>query len=237
MPRAPGRAGPRREALDLAAVAPPPVPEVPSLWPALEQRIAARRSPDRSRTSRARESVAERARGWAALDDDRPLRLAWTQDTLREVIEAAGWSARPDRSGRGGRGPSPRAGAGRGRIAGASLAASILAILVVLPVTWRVRAAADAKIHENAAPVAMSVGPAGPTEAKLPDPIEPASASSRDIPAGHLAQAEPIKPPADPPPSNDAASGSKSGTTARYGYDLEHGTPMPLDGRDAKPVY
>jgi hypothetical protein len=220
------------EALDLAAVSPPVVPGASSLWPALERRIAAQHSREGSPTARVPEPLAERARLWAALDDDRPLRSAWMQDTLREMVEAAGFGARPDRSGRTG-----RTAGERWRIVGASLAASVLALLVVMPVAWRLRAAAEARIRDNAAPVELLVRPTNSPEAGQPDLAESGPAHDRDIPAGELAQAEPIKPPADPPSPAEAASGAKSGTPARYGYDLEIGTPMPQDGRDAKPVY
>lgn len=228
------------EALDLAAVALPAVPDAPSLWPALERRIAAHHSREGSGTARPREPVAERPRVWAALDDDRPLRSAWMHDTLREVVEAAGLGARPGRSGRAGRGRSgawPRAAGARWRVVGPSLAASILALLVVLPVAWRLRAAAEAKVGNNAMPLALLAGPVDPAEVVGPDLPEIDAADDREIPAGQLAQADPIKPPADPTPTADVAAGAKPATPARFGYDLENGTPMPPDGRDAKPVY
>jgi hypothetical protein len=230
------------EALDLAAVSPPLIPDASSLWPALERRIAARQSPKGAPAPDAPEPVVERARVCAALDDDRPLRSAWMQDTLRELVEAAGFGARPDRSGGAGRGPvrsgaSSRSAGGRWRIAGASLAASVVAWLVVMPVTWRMRAAAEARIIGNAAPsVARLDEPVTPPAPEWPDPAEPHPAKDRGIAAGGLAQADPIKPPADPPSAADAAAGAKSGAPARYGA-LEHGTPMPLDGRDDKPAY
>jgi hypothetical protein len=224
-----------RAALDLAAVSPPVAPDAPSLWPVLEQRITAHPS----RTSRARESVAEGARLWAILDDERPLRAAWIQDTLREVVEAAGLGARPDRSGQVGCGrfgpSSPRAAGGGWRIVGTSLAASILALLIVLPVTWRLRAAAEARISDNTAPLPLLAGPTSPPAPEWSDLPEPDLKDDRDIPAGQLAQAEPIKPPADPPPSAAAAVGGRSGPP-RVG-DLEIGTPMPQDGRDDKWVH
>lgn len=224
-----------REALGRAAVAPPLAPDTPSLWPALEQRIAASRSHDPARTSPVRESVVERARAWAALDDDRPLRAAWMQDTLREVVEAAGLRTGqvPDRPGRGHSAPSSRAARGRWWIVGSSLAASILAMLVVLPVAWRLRSAAESRIRDNTTPVAMPAGLVDSPEDEVPDLVEPAPVRPRDVPAGQLARAESVKLPADPSASPDL----KSDSPLRYGYDLENGIPMPLDGRDAKPAY
>ena len=135
-----------------------------------------------------------------------------------------------------GPGPGP-AQSLRWRIVGSSLAASLLTLLVVLPVAWRLRAAAEAKINDNAAPVAMIARPTNPPEIEPPDLAEPAPVRVRDIPAGQLAQADPVKPPADPPSAADATAGARSGTPARFDYDLELWTPMPPDGRDEKPVY
>jgi hypothetical protein len=227
------------EVLDLAAASPPVAPDASSLWPALERRIAARHSPEGSRTACGPGSAAERGRNCSALDDDRPLRSAWMRDTFSEVVEAVGWGSRPVRSGRAGRGrsgPPRRAAGGHWRVVGASLAASILALLVVTPVAWRVRAAAEARIRDNAAPVAMRALPTDPPEAERPDRDEPGPTPVRDIPAGQLAQAEGIKPPAGPPTAADATSGAKPGTPPRVG-DLDIGTPMPQDGRDATSVY
>jgi hypothetical protein len=221
------------EALDLAAGSPPVVPDGSSLWPALERRIAAQRSRRGSRASGATESVAGPARLSTLLDEDRPLRSAWMHDTLGELVEAVGFGAVAGRSGPAGRGRSKASW----RIAGASLAASVVALLVVVPMSWRLHAAAEARIRDNAAPVAMPAAPLDPPGDEPPDLVERAPRRVRDIPPGELAQAEQVKPPADPPSSNDATSGAKSGAPARYNYDLDIGTPMPLDGRDAKPVY
>jgi hypothetical protein len=222
------------EALDVAAVSPPAVPDGSSLWPALERRIAAHRSRRGSRASGAAGPVAGRAGLWTLLDEGRPLRSAWMRDTVSELVAAAGLGAAAGRPGPAGR---RRAGASW-RIAGASLAASIWALLVVVPVSWRLHAAAEARIRDNAAPVAMVDAIPDPPGDEPPMPIDHAPPRVRDIPDSQLvAQAEPVKPPADPPPSNDATSAAKSGAPARYNYDLQIGTPMPLDGRDDKPVY
>ena len=225
-------------ALAAAAGVMPVVPDAPSLWPALERRIAARRPGGDSADARKRESAAGSGPIWAILDDERPLQSAWWHDTLREVAETAGWGTRPERSVRAGRGRSGRSPlglCGTWRVVGVSLAASILTLLVVVPVAWRVRAGAEARMLANAVPVPPLVGPPAPTRTEVVDLDTPAPKVEQDLDARQLAQAEPIKPPADPTPA--AASGSKPGAVSRFGYDLEHGTPMPPDGRDAKPVY
>jgi len=228
------------EALDLAAVAPPAMANGSSLWPALERRIAAQRSRRAAPASGAAGLVAERARPWTLLDEDRPLRSAWVQDTLRELAAAAGLGASGDHPGPGGRGRSGASSAVAGatwRVAGASLAASILALLVVVPLAWRLHAAAEARIRDNAVPVAMPAAPPDPAEDEPTDLVANRSPRLRDIPDGTLAQAEPVKPPADPPSATEAAAGAKAGAPARYNFDLDVSTPMPLDGRDPKPVY
>ncbi len=63
----------------------------------------------------------------------------------------------------------------------------------------------------------------------------------RDVPAGQLAQADPVPAPVRTPPvpvmATDPTAGAKSATTSRIGYDLEPVTPMPPDGRDSRDVY
>jgi hypothetical protein len=227
-------------ALAAAAGALPVMPDAPSLWPALERRIAARRACGDSTDARKREPAVGAGPIWTILDDERALQSAWRHDTLREVAEAAGWGTRPDRSagvGRDRSGWSSLVAVGSWRVVGVSLAASILTLLVVLPVAWRLQGGAEARMLANAAPVAPMVGPPAPGEFEVADLDAPAPASERDLDDRQLARAEPIRPPADSTPSADAAAGGKLGAASRFGYDLEHGTPMPPDGRDAKPVY
>jgi hypothetical protein len=228
------------EALAVTAGVPPMAPDEPSLWPSLERRIAAHRRGDDSWTPRVQGPVAGGSQAWPALDDERPLRAAWMRDSLREVVEAAGLGMLSDRSEgprRGHSGRSPRVVRRSWRIVGASLAASVLALVVVLPMVWRRQAAAEATILANAAPEASLVGPPAPTESMVAEAEEPAPKEDRHIPADQLAQAEPIRPPAEPSTAADAKAGPKPEAPVRFGYDLDHGTPMPPDGRDAKPVY
>ena len=220
------------EALAVASGSLPVASDAPSLWLSLERRIAADHSRVGSRQPRARETAAERQLACASLDDERPLRSAWMQDTLGDVLEAAGLRNRSDglRQARGSR---------YWRVVGASLAASVLALAVVLPVSWRQRAGAEAMIRDNAAPVNTVVALPPEPQPEAEDPAESGPEDDRDISASQLAQAEPIHPPAEPTPTPaaDAAPSTKPVAPTRFGYDLEHGTPMPPDGRDAKPVY
>ena len=92
-------------------------------------------------------------------------------------------------------------------------------------------------MHAFTIPVAPLVGPPAPSAAEMADRRAPVPEVQRDIDARQLAQAEPIKPPADPTPPANAAAGGKSEASSRFVYDLEKGNPMPSDGRDEKPVY
>jgi hypothetical protein len=226
-------------ALAAVAGALPVAMDAPSLWPALERRIAAGHARGDSAGARKREPALGAGPSWSDLDDERPLQSAWLQDTLREVADAVGFGARPERSARPGRDRSrwsARGSSGSWRVAGVSLAASVLILLTVVPVSWRLRALAEAKMLAHAVPVAPWVGPPAPTGFEVADGNTLAPAQDRDIDDHQLARAEPIKPPAEPSTAADGGAGGKPGAS-RFGYDLEHVTPMPPEGRDSKPVY
>jgi hypothetical protein len=230
------------EALTVTAGVSTMAPDEPSLWPSLERRIAAQHRDDDSGMHRVQGPVAGGSRVWPTLDDERPLRSAWRRDTLREVVEAAGLGVLSDPSegaccGRSGRSPRLRLVGGDWRIVGASLAASILALAVVLPMAWRRQAAAEATILANAAPAASPGGSPAPDETMVPKLNGRALRAHRHIPSDQLAQAEPIRPPAEPPSAADAKAEPRIEPPVQFDYDLDHGTPMPPDGRDAKPVY
>ena len=238
------RTGPRSsrsmEALAVASGSLPIAPDAPSLWASLEQRIAAHPSHDGSEKPPAWEPAAGRELALASLDGERPLQSAWMQDTLRELLDAAGPGALADRSGGAGRGPfmrSPRAATRRWRIAGASLAASVLALLVVLPASWRQRAGAEARIRENAAPVAAMVELPAEPQPEAPLLVESDSEDDRDIAAGQLAQSEPIH-----PLGRADARGRRHGGCQALGADAVRLRPRAWDahaarGREVKPVY
>jgi anti-sigma factor RsiW len=235
------------DALGVAAAATPPLAEAPSLWPALERRIASQHARDHSRKSRsrARDGATEREPTCAALDGDRPLRSAWMQDTFNEGLEAVGLgalsgrlvgTAGPGRSGRSARvlqGPRP--------IVWASLAASILAVLVVVPAAWRRQADAEARILAAAVPVPGLIVPPAEPQPEAQDIAESAPEDDRVVSGSQLARADSIRPPTEPATASahaaDATSGTRSTAPTRFGYDLEPLTPMPPDGRDAKSVY
>jgi hypothetical protein len=226
------------EALGAAAAAVPAGPEGPSLWPSLERRIAAHVMAGASRPRE--QDAAGRLEGCAALDAERPLRTAWMQDTLKEGFADSilGGLGEP--------------GSSATRVLGASLAASILLLVVMAPALWRRQSAGEARIQHDSHPAAGLVQAplARPSQAAVPPAHVAASPQRirrhrhrRDLPAGQLAQADLNRLPAVPAPAPAAAAAAagasepKSGTITRIGYDLEPVTPMPPDGRDSEAVY
>ena len=82
----------------------------------------------------------------------------------------------------------------------ASLAASILAVLVVVPAAWQRQADAEARILADAAPMPGLIVPPAEPQPEAQDIAESAPEDDRVIPGGQLAQADPIRPPAEPAP-------------------------------------
>jgi hypothetical protein len=105
--------------------------------------------------------------------------------------------------------------------------------MIGFPVLRRHRADAEFTIRANSEPIADYTTPVVRAEVELP-PVED---SVREVPASDLVQVEPLTAPEGPTPRVDAAPASKAPAALRFGYDLEHGIPMPPDARDAKPVY
>jgi hypothetical protein len=183
--------------------------------------------------------------GWASrvpaeFLGDQPLRLAWMHDTLSESIGVAGlwksfaWGNLWSRNGRHDR----AAGWGRG-VAWAlgGIAACLTLVLGLLAVDRQV-ADAESTIRVNAISVASQVVPPVQPEPEIMTEPAPLPRAEPEIPANALAQAEPVRlPAAPPPPVPDGNGASKTAAPPRVGYDLEHGIPMPPDARDARPVY
>lgn len=216
----------------------PAVAQAPSLWPALERRIAAHsdargasRSAPSGYTSAQREAVC------AGLDDERPLRSAWMQDSVGEMFDAVGDLVLSAPFGR----PAPRRRAWQ--VTGAAvLAASVLALLVAMPALWRGPSAAPAGSRAEAIPVADQIDEPVPPEPEVANLLESRpddDPHDQELPAGQLARADlpPAPSPASAPADPVATADPRPGTATRLGFDLEPGTPMPPDGRDAKPVY
>jgi hypothetical protein len=115
---------------------------------------------------------------------------------------------------------------------GFGLAVAVVILMIGLPVSRRHRTDAELTIRANAEPIADLAAPSVGAEVESP-PVD----SDREVPASDLVQAEPLTAPEAPAVRVDVAPTSKAPTTLRFGYDLEHGIPMPPEARDARPVY
>ncbi len=177
-------------ALAIAAAHPPVDIKAPSIWPALEFRIADQ--------------------------NDRELaRRVWTTSRLTDPCN-------------------------RRKLAftlGIGLAASLLVAVIGYPILHRQWLEAQSTIDANAAPlVERSVAPLPPAEELVGNP-EPEE--TVDTGVSQVAQTETARAPEGPESGLDANSIPKQPPPPhrRFGYDLEHGTPMPPDSRELKPVY
>src|SRR5262249_23593086 len=152
------------------AASPPTVPpDAPSLWPVLERRIEAHHACARDRWFRAVQGVADWGLSrWVALDDDRPLRLAWLRDSLSVAIgidePGGGRSEHPA----GRPGPLREFGRRPGLVLGLNVAAAGLAVVVGLSAARRQLADAQSTIRTNAMPLAGRVGPTARPEENPP---------------------------------------------------------------------
>ena len=209
--------------LTVAATDLPVLSEAPSLWPLLERRIA-NRGADTGHWPQVVDVLAGRSmQRWGNLDSVRPLRRAWTRDTLREML--AGRNQRKPESKR-----LP------GLVLKISVAAAVVVTLTGIAGARRQWKTAQATILANSAPLAKPV----PVPLVIPEqlPLETADRDLNDVSATQLAEAEPPRIAETTAASAlDAAAAPKSPPNTRFGFDLEHGTPMPRDTRDAKPVY
>jgi hypothetical protein len=213
-------------ALAIAAAQMPVEPQAPSLWPALERRIANHDARMSSRWLRAAGRFADpMTRAWGAIHGERALHQAWTRDSLREALRGRRWRGSESK-----RMP--------GLVLGISLAASLLVMIIEVPALRRQLADAQARIVANAAPLAdPDVSPLASEEesSATSDPDE-----FHDEGANPLVQTEPARTSETPVAGLDGTSAPKPSPASpprRFGYDLEHGTPMPPDAREPKPVY
>jgi hypothetical protein len=207
-------------ALAIAANHLPVMPNTPSLWPLLERRIANHETPNAGRWTLMRGwSNPQLVPPWAKLDSIRPLRQAWARDTLRELLA--------------GNQQKPKSKQFAGLLLKTSIAAALLLMLSAFSLAHRKWTIAQATIVANAAPLADPIPVPKITEEP---PVEIADRDRNDIPVNQLADAEPPS-RAETAPSAVEASVPKPSSRTRFGFDLEHGIPMPPDTRDAKPVY
>ncbi len=162
------------------------------------------------------------------------------RDSLGEVLTYAGLSGRATRprnrqaepADRGRNAPA-QPGWSLAWVAGTGVAATVLTLVIGLPALRRQHAEAQSIIRANADP--FPVQPSAAVEADVPAP--PILADERDIPSRELAQAEPIAVPQPQATKQEGSPASRPAAPSRWNFDLEHGTPMPPDARDVKPVY
>ena len=209
-------------ALAIAANHLPVVSSAPSLWPVLEQRIANHEKPNSERWALMRRGSNPRfVKPWAKLNSVRPLRHAWARDTLRELL-----------AGRGQQKPESKQFFGL-LLKTSIAAAAVLLTLSAFAVAHRQWTSAQTTILANAVPLTDPIPV--PTITEEP-PMEIDDRDRNDVPPNQLADAEPPH-PIETAPAAVEASAPKPSPRTRFGFDLEHGIPMPPDTREAKPVY
>jgi hypothetical protein len=166
-------------ALAIAAAQMPVEPQAPSLWPALERRIATHDARMSSRWLRAAGRFTDRwSRAWGVIQGERALRRAWTRDSLREALH-----------GRQRHGPESQRR--RGLVLGLSLAGSLLVVMIEVPALRRQSVDAPSPIIAKAAPSEdPGVSPLSPVE----EPFETADLDEvSDAGANPLVQTEPAR--------------------------------------------
>jgi hypothetical protein len=161
------------------------------------------------------------------------------RDSLREVMETAGWYGgwvfRGAWAGGGRKDSGCESHRGPGWVVGLSAAAAILAGVIGIPVAHRRAADAEATILANAAPHEGWVIPSVRSQPDRPATADPGA--DRELPARQVAQTEPVPLPEPPAVASDGSAAPKAATPTRFGYDLQLGIPMPPDAREPKPVY
>jgi hypothetical protein len=210
-------------ALAVAAAHLPLLQHAPSLWPELERRIVNPHASngDGGSGPQAMNRVVRSRRPWSELDGDRPIRRAWTRDTLGELFGSRHLQGfRSQRT--------------MDLILALSTAATILIGLIQFQILRRQWADAEATITANRAPLGKLV--VSLTTSEEP-PLEMVDRDKNQVPASQLAEAEPTRPAESPAAAVETVPIPKSSPATRFGFDLDHGTPMPPDSREAKPVY
>jgi hypothetical protein len=233
--------------LTAVAARPPISPAAPSLWPLLEHQIKTHRSRSRSKwfqvlhrfcPPKARAAAERLYRGCDQVWAELPLHLAWTRDSVRELLDARfrGAISRPER------GLDMRLD-NLLPVLGLGLAAAVLMVLLLLPLLYHPHAQPGARIAAKTAPIGK---PAVATaESSNSSDASLAGLDAIPGPSPALAQTDTIAAAETPAPgsvattkpSGYATSSTPAPAIPRYGFDLEHGIPMPPDARGAKPAY
>jgi hypothetical protein len=209
-------------ALAVAAAHLPLRQDAPSLWPELERRMIANpQSSDSRRGAHALEKAGRSLRAWSNLDGDRPISQAWTRDTIGELLA--------DR--RLIRTKSKRK---TDFILRLSVAATILIGLMLFQILQQRCKDAEATIAANRVPLHEFVVPLSTSDEPA---LEITDRDINEVPPNQLAEADPPRPAEGQAAAVETAPILKSSPPTRFGFDLDHGIPMPPDSREAKPVY
>ncbi len=208
--------------LTVAAADLPVEPQAPSLWPDLKRRIEEFHQPAPSRWARAAHAVTNQwRRGLTGLATGELVRRAWDRDRLQAVFTSRadrriGWHQRVE------------------VVLGLGLIASVLVAVIAVPGLWRQWANAQSTITANALPLADRDAPPGEHAIEpQPEPSRSDDTKTQD----EVVQTDVTRPVDLPGNGATSAAEPKPTAPARFGYDLEHGIPMPPDARESKPVY
>jgi hypothetical protein len=208
--------------LDAAAAELPVEPQAPSLWPALKRRIEDLHQPAPSRWIRVVRAFTDLcARGLTDFTSDQAVRRAWARDSIRATFAIR----ENDRLGSNQRVKL---------VFGLGLIATLSIAVLAVPPLWREWANAQSTIKTNASPLTDRVASSGESAGE-PRP-EPSRSDDKE-PQDELVQADVARPVETPGGGVNSSTEPKPATPARFGYDLEHGIPMPPDARESKPEY
>ncbi|MGC8641333.1 MAG: hypothetical protein ACP5XB_15825 [Isosphaeraceae bacterium] len=229
-------------------------PANPSIWRELERRIqhrpARRQGLWRRLVARICPKSLDRAAnhlasGLDSLQTEIPLRLAWTQDSVRELIDKIAFILRSRHASE----IAPPIWMYRKQfLGGISLAVVAVLILTVLAVSHRQVLPAGSQVAVNPAPVQVTRTPIEDVPEQTMDVIVTTEPVTHSRASNSLVQAEmpaPIEPLASKPnpPAVKALARATAEATAvptsspQYDFYLEHGTPMPPESRGSKPAY
>jgi hypothetical protein len=224
----------------------------PSLWPRLEEQIQRHQEQSRSRWLRPLRAICPEGiritadrflRGCDQFRSDLPLQLAWTEDSLGDLLANQArpvFASKRPRLGRASSLVTPKVGFGLG------LAAVGMVLFLLFVVVQRRQIQTEARIAADTVPLPSVQLPLPELPEALEDVVTATSSATVSRTSNLLSLARPAVP-------TDAASMGQGGTAKTastlttttatatsappYDFDLEHGTPMPPETRTSKPAY
>ena len=196
--------------------------ETPSLWPALKRQIEDLHQPAAVRWIRVAQVLTDQ---WGCLlsgfKANSPVRRACAPGKFPSSLT----SQENERLG-----SKPR----MGLVLGLGLVASLLIAAIAVTGLWRESANAHATIQAEASPLLEEqASPVAHATERGTEAIRSDDNPTED----EMAQADVARTPEPPGGGMNSTGDAKSAAPPRFGYDLEHGIPMPPDARESKPVY